>query len=166
MAIDDKVAFVMVKLGHLSFEKDRDQYLRSLIELCGQAVDAERVTVYVVDHPKGELWSRVAQRHPQEIRLPLGQGIAGLVGKSGETINVPDAYADPRFDRETDKHSGFRTLNTLVVPVWSTDGKRVVGVIQVLNKRDGSFERGDQMLLERIAGNVAPVLEQLTAATA
>ncbi len=163
MALDDKIAFVMVKLGHLAVQRDREAYMRSLVELCGQAVDAERATIYVVDDSRKELWSRHAQRFPNEIRLPLGYGIAGLVGQTGETINVPDAYADPRFDRDVDRTSGFRTLNMLVVPIWSADGQRVSGVIQVLNKRNGAFERRDQMLLERIAENVAPAIEQMPA---
>jgi GAF domain-containing protein len=146
-------------------QRDRDAYLRGLVDLCVQAVDAERATVYLVDDTKNELWSRLAQRHPNEIHLPLGKGIAGIVGKTGETINVPDAYGDPRFDREVDRNTGFRTLNMLAVPIWSPDGRKVTGVIQVLNKRGGAFERRDQMLLERIAENIAPAIEQMPATT-
>lgn len=159
--IDDKVAFVMVKLGHLAVQRDRDAYLRGLVELCSQAVDAERSTVFVVDHKKKELWAKIAQRTAMEIRLPFGSGLAGHVAATGETINVPDAYADPRFNRNIDHRTGFRTLNALVIPVWGSDGKKIVGVIQVLNKRHGAFERRDQMLLERIAQTVGAVLEQI-----
>ena len=77
---------------------------------------------------------------------------------------MPDAYADPRFDRNVDHRTGFRTLNALVVPVWGSDGRTIVGVIQVLNKRRGSFERRDQMLLERVAETVGPVLAQIQTA--
>ena len=160
MLIDDKVALIQMKLSHLSVQHDRDTYLRQLVELCAQAVDAERCTVYMVDHEKKELWARVAQRTSTEIRLPLGKGLAGQAALTGETINVPDAYADARFDRNFDLRTGFRTLNMLVVPVWGPKG--TVGVIQALNKRDGTFERRDQMLLEQVADTVAPVLAKLT----
>ncbi len=160
MAIDDKVAFVLMKLTHLSVQKDRDAYLRGLIDLCAQATDAERCTVYFVDQERKELWSRIAARTAIEIRLPLGTGIAGQAAQTGETINVPDAYADPRFDRNVDLRSGYRTLNMLVVPVWEDGSRNVIGVLQVLNKRTGPFERRDQMLLERIAESVGPVLAQ------
>ena len=160
MAIDDKVAFVLMKLTHLSVQKDRDAYLRGLIDLCAQATDAERCTVYFVDQERKELWSRIAARTAIEIRLPLGTGIAGQAAQTGETINVPDAYADPRFDRNVDLRSGYRTLNMLVVPVWEDSSRNVIGVLQVLNKRTGPFERRDQMLLERIAESVGPVLAQ------
>ena len=161
MAIDDTVALIQVKLGHLAVERDRDTYLRGLVDLCSQAVEAERCTIYLVDHEKGELWSRLAQRIALQIRLPIGRGIAGTVAATGETINVPDAYADARFDRNVDVRSGFRTRNMLVVPVWGADGGRVIAVIQVLNKRTGTFERRDQMSLERIAGGVAPTIQQI-----
>lgn len=159
--LDEKVALIQVKLGHLAVQKDRETYLRSLVELCSQAVDAERCTVYVVDHQRRQLWARVAQRTATEIRLPLGQGLAGQAALTGETINVPDAYADSRFDRNVDLRTGYRTMNMLCVPVWGTKG-RTVGVIQALNKRDGTFERRDQMLLEQVADTVAPVLEKLS----
>jgi GAF domain-containing protein len=161
VVLDEKVAFIQVKLGHLAVQRDREAYLRGLVDLCAQAVDAERCTFYIVDHDKKEIWARVAQRTATEIRLPLGQGLAGQSALTGETINVPDAYADARFDRNIDLRTGFRTLNILVVPVWGSSSK-TVGVIQALNKRNGTFERRDQMLLEQIAETVAPVVEKIT----
>lgn len=158
--MDEKQALVMVALGHLAVVRDRATYLEKVVELCSQASDAERCTVYVVDREQGELRSTIAQRLGQEIRLPIGHGLAGHVAATGETINVPDAYADPRFDRSVDQRTGFHTVNILAVPVWDRGGQNVVGVIQVLNKRGGAFERHDQMLLERIAEAVGPVFEQ------
>lgn len=167
MSLDDKMAYVDVKLGHLVVERDREAYLRALVELCSNAVDAERCTIYLVDHARGELRARVAQRAGVDIVLPVGRGLAGHSAASGETVNVPDAYADARFDPTTDLRSGYRTKNMLVVPVWGvTHPRRVSGVIQVLNRRDGAFERSDQMLLERVADAVAPVLEQMGQAPA
>ena len=162
--IDDRVAFVLMKLGHLAAQRDRDAYLRGVVELCSQATDAERATVFLVDRKRNELWSKIAQRTAAEIRLPIGRGLAGHSAATGETINVPDAYADPRFDRNVDHRTGFKTLNALVVPVWGSDERTIVGVIQVLNKNHGTFERRDQMLLERIAKTVGPMLAQIQTA--
>lgn len=162
MALEDKIAYVGVKLGHLSVMRDREGYLRALVELCANAVDAERCTVYLVDRDRAELRARVALRAGVDIVLPLGRGLAGHSAASGETINVPDAYADARFDPSTDRRSGYRTRNMLVVPVWGVSHPRQVsGVIQVLNKREGVFERSDQMILERVAEAVALSLEQM-----
>ena len=155
--MDEKVALVMVTLGHLRVERDAKTYLERITDLCAQATDAERATVYIVDRDSRDLRSAVAQRIP-EIRLPMGRGLAGQVATTGETINVPDAYADPRFDSTVDRATRFRTTNILAVPVWDARGTEVVGVIQVLNKRGGAFERHDQMLLERIAQALGPAL--------
>ena len=94
-------------------------------------------------------------------RSAHASGSTRMTALTGETVNVPDAYADARFDRNVDLRTGFRTLNMLVVPVWGSDGRTVVGVIQALNKRNGAFERRDQMLLEQIAETVGPVLEHI-----
>src|SRR5437867_8011512 len=123
--LDDKVALVLVKLGHLAVQKDREAYLRGLVDLCSQAVDAERCTVYIVDHKKKELWARVAQRTATEIRLPIGEGLAGHAALTGETVNVPDAYADARFARNVDLRTGFRTLHMPVVPVGGSEKRTV-----------------------------------------
>lgn len=159
--MDDKDTLLGVKLGHLAVERDREEFLRQLVELCTQAVDAERSTVYLVDHRRGEIRARIAQRAFTEIRLPIGSGLAGQVAATGETMNVPDAYADPRFDPSTDRRIGFHTRNSLIVPVYGRDGTTIVAVIQALNKREGVFERRDQMLLERIAEHVGHTLEQV-----
>lgn len=161
--MDDKVALVLMKLSHLAVEKDREAWLHGLVELCTRAVDADRTTIYLVDHARNELRARLAQDAFTEIRLPIGEGLAGHVAATGETMNVPDAYADSRFHRDVDMRTGFRTRNALVVPVWGAGGESIVGVIQVLNKPTGSFERSDQMLLERIAEHVGSTLEQILA---
>lgn len=160
MALEETDAYVVVTLAHLAQLKDPDAYLRSLVELCSRATDAERASVYVVDQERREVRSLVAQRARIEIRLPIGKGLAGSAAATGETINVPDAYADPRFEASVDQASGFRTRNALTVPVWRARGAAVIGVIQVLNKRSGPFERHDQILLERVALAVSPFLER------
>jgi len=82
--LDEKVALIMMKLSHLSVQKDRDAYLRGLVDLCSQAVDAERCTVYVVDKRKQELRARVAQRTATEIRLEEGAKVMINVGSIGQ----------------------------------------------------------------------------------
>lgn len=169
--MDERTTLVMVTLGHLAVVRDGRAYLERVVELCSQVTEAERCTVYAVDRDAGRLSSLAAQRLDLEITLRIGQGVAGHVAATGETVNVPDAYGDPRFERGVDQRVSerasesdrreFKTVNMLAVPVRGSAGD-VVGVIQVLNKRDGSFERGDQMLLERIAEAIAPALEQGT----
>ena len=166
MALDDTVALIRMKLGHLTVQRDPYAYVRGLVDLCAQAAGAERCTLYLVDHERAELRARQSHVLAADTRLPIGHGIAGAVAQTGETVNLSDADGDPRFDAEVDARGGERTRNMLVVPIWSTDRGRVTGVIEVRNKRTGTFERGDQMNLELIADGVAAALERIGAAIA
>ncbi|HJW99734.1 MAG TPA: GAF domain-containing protein, partial [Terriglobales bacterium] len=85
-----------------------------------------------------------------EIRIPLGAGIAGSVALSGEIINIPDAYADPRFNREVDKRTGYTTRSILCMPMKDASEK-IIGVFQLLNKESGAFTAEDEQLLQAFA---------------
>ncbi len=162
--MDDLALLARIKMRQLAMLRDRrDLYYQGLVELCSEMVAAERCTVYLV-HPRENLIrSWAAQGAQGDISLRIGEGLAGQVAATGETINIMDAYVDPRFDPSVDQRLGFRTASMLVVPVWSGDGRRVVGVIQALNKRTGVFERQDQILLQHIAEGAASVIEQARA---
>ena len=111
------MAYVDVKFAHLLQEHDRVGFVRSLAEFCASAVDAERCTFSLAHHLRGELRAKVALCTGAEIVLRLGQGLAGHCAVSGETIKAPDAYGDTRFDPATDRRTGYRTENMLVVPI-------------------------------------------------
>ena len=85
-----------------------------------------------------ELWTRVAKGldglSRVTIRLPLGKGIAGYVAATGDTINIPDAYLDPRFNPDYDRQTGYRTGSILCLPITTKSGK-IIGVFQLLNKQ-------------------------------
>jgi GAF domain-containing protein len=88
------------------------------------------------------------------VRIPLGTGIAGAAATSGAPVRVDDAYADPRFNAEVDRRTGFRTRSLLALPVRDRQG-RVFGVAQLLNRRDGRpFDSADE---ERFAHFAAPL---------
>src|SRR5262249_55467055 len=91
-------------------------------------------------------------------RLRVGEGIAGWVARSGETVNIPDAYNDRRFYPAVDLRSGYRTRSILCMPMDARGGRRV-GVIQVLNKVDGPFTAEDDALLSALAGQAAVAIE-------
>ncbi len=94
----------------------------------------------------------------QEIRLPRGRGIAGHVALTGEIVNIPDAYADDRFDPETDKRTGFRTRNILTIPIRNKAGK-IIATLQLLNKTTGPFTEDDTDVLLTLSGQMAMSLE-------
>ncbi|MGB5915779.1 MAG: GAF domain-containing protein, partial [Phormidesmis sp.] len=122
-------------INNQSLEPMLDELLETFTLKIGQILQAERTTIFVVDEDRQELYSKIAQGNSSdslEIRLPIGQGIAGYVAKTGEEVNIPDAYADERFSNTTDKQTGYRTRNILCMPVMSSD-RKVVAVAQLLN---------------------------------
>ena len=138
---------------------DLDALLRLIAEATTSMVDAERASIFVVDRERQEYWSRVALgAGVGEIRFPLGVGIAGTVAKTGETINIADAYADPRFSPESDRRTGFRTRNLLTLPMAGHDGT-VIGVFQAVNKRTGAFTAQDEATLASLAASAAVAVE-------
>jgi adenylate cyclase len=143
----------------ISTELHLDTLLVRIVAAATQLLDAERSTLFVYDASRDELWSKVAEGTEQkDIRIPASAGIAGAAFASGEVLNIPDAYADPRFNPEIDRVSGFRTRNLLNMPVIDRTGERL-GVVQVLNNRGGRFNHVDIRRLKAFAAGIAVALE-------
>jgi len=151
---------ILLSVMHeVASELEIDRLLTAIVEQTSQAMEAERCTLFLIDAKTGELWSKVAQgSEMNEIRVPRGKGIAGHVALSGDTVNIPDAYADPRFNPEVDRRTGYRTRNILCMPVRD-ETREIVGVMQVLNKRIGSFNREDEQLLDALGSQATIALE-------
>ena len=138
-------------------ERDLARLLDLIISGVTSLVDADRSSLFLVDHETQELWTTVAQ-HTTAIRLPLGSGIAGSVASSGQTVNIAAAYQDPRFNPDNDRRSGYRTESILCMPLVNyTD--RVVGVIQALNKRGGPFSAYDEQVLGALCSQAAVAID-------
>lgn len=148
----------------LSSELRTDKLFVLIMDELTPLMHAERSTFYIVDEEKGELWSQIAQQAEiKEIRLKIGVGIAGHVAKTGETINIEDAYNDSRFDSTTDKKTGYRTRSILCMPIFEplkdkSAKSKIIGVLQVLNKIDAVFDKADEDLLSSLASQVAIAL--------
>jgi CRP-like cAMP-binding protein/two-component sensor histidine kinase len=128
-----------------------DKLLDLILEVATRSINADRGTVYLVDSKTDELWSKVAQGNNMvEIRLPIGKGLAGYVAKTGETVNITDAYKDPRFNPEIDRKSGYKTRNVLCMPMRDKDG-HIVGAFQFLNKREGPFGPDDESFIDALS---------------
>ena len=120
---------------------------------------AERSTLFLNDEKSNELWSEVGEGlNVAQIRFPNHMGIAGAVFTTGETINIPYAYADMRFNPTFDKQTNFFTRSILCVPVVNKDGK-VIGVTQALNKKGGPFTTEDESRLKAFTAQASIALE-------
>ncbi|MHC4308081.1 MAG: GAF domain-containing sensor histidine kinase, partial [Planctomycetota bacterium] len=157
----EKELYSIERIGQaLSSTLHIDELLELIMKEITVLMNAERSTLFVVDKENDEIWSKIALKaEVREIRQKLGKGISGYVAKTGETINIPDAYKDNRFDPTTDKRTGYRTKSILCLPVWepllTKRNREIIGVIQVLNKNQGFFGSDDEMLLKTLASQVA-----------
>jgi Nif-specific regulatory protein len=138
---------------------DLEELLRLVVDEVTRPLDADRGTLYLVDHARAELVSRVAHL-PElaEIRLRVGEGVAGWVAKNGQSVRVAEGAADPRFTVRIDQATGYQTKSLVAAPVKDAKGE-TVGVLQVLNKRKGAFDAKDESTLVALAREVAALLD-------
>ncbi len=143
----------------LQREVDLDELLDQIVRKIAEALHADRGTLYLVDPEKGELFSKAAHLPElKEIRLKIGQGIAGTVAATGATLNLPSAEADRRFHREVDRRTGYRTRSVLAAPLRDRSGA-LIGVVQLLNAARGAFDADDEARLARLAAEAALAIE-------
>ena len=150
----------LVKIGRsITAVTDIDILLKVIAEETKIAIQADRCTVFMLDKDKNELWSKVALgMDSQEIRFPADKGLAGYVVKTGEPLNIPNAYNDPRFNPDIDKETGYHTKTILCMPI-KNNNQEIIGAFQVLNKLGGVFTKGDEDLLVAIGGSASIALE-------
>lgn len=124
-----------------------------------QVLRAERSSVWLHDAAADDLVLEVADdiRH---VRVPVGTGLVGACARERAAINVPDCYADSRFDPAVDRRSGFRTRCSLTLPLVDHNGG-LVGVMQVLNKHAGVFDAADEALANALAAQCAVALARV-----
>jgi HD-GYP domain-containing protein (c-di-GMP phosphodiesterase class II) len=141
-------------------ERDLDVLLQMILREASRVVDADRGSLFLVDPESGELWTKIAHgiEAGREIRIPRGVGLAGHVAMTGELVNLADAYDDPRFNRQVDRDTGYRTHALLCIPMMNMRGE-VVGVLQALNKHSGAFTSEDADLLLALGGQAAAAIE-------
>ena len=133
--------------------------LGEVVAASKQVLHADRASVWLHDPATDDLVLEVATGI-QPIRIRSGMGIAGACARDRRLINVPDCYADSRFDSRVDKTSGYRTRCMLALPL--IDHKDVlVGVMQVLNKADGIFDGDDEVLATALAAQCAVALQRV-----
>ncbi len=137
----------------------KDDVLKNIIDVAVDLTNADRGTLYLVDNEKKEIWSKVLMgKEISEIRLKIGDGLAGYVAESGEILNIKDVKLDGRFDSSFDNITGYTTKNMLVYPI--KDKKEdIVGVLQLLNSHKGEFSNQEKMFLNAISLNIAFALE-------
>ncbi len=149
--------------NNMAFRSMLDRGLFAFTRKLGALLNAERSSLFLVEGD--ELLLKVAEHLEEmgEIRIPLGSGIAGAVAQSGEAIRIDDAYADPRFNRDVDRQTGYRTRSILSLPVKNLAGE-VFAVAQLLNRRDGQpFDGKDEQRFAGFVNSIGVILETQSA---
>ena len=137
----------------------RDDVLNNILEVAINLTSADRGTLYLVDKDMNEIWSKIVfGDNIEEIRMKIGEGLAGWVAENGELLNITDVSEDTRFDPSFDKATGYTTKNMLVYPIKNKTNE-TVGVLQLLNSLKGAFTNQDEVFLNAISLNAALALE-------
>jgi phosphoserine phosphatase RsbU/P len=133
--------------------------LAKIVEAALHILDADRGTVFLYDAAADVLVSRVATGSG-ELRLPANRGFAGECVRTRSIVVVPDAYADPRFNPDVDKSTGYKTRCILTMPLIGHDDA-LVGVLQVLNKQHGVFGDDDVDVATALAAQCAVAIQRM-----
>ncbi len=164
-AQDPRLGVVLRIARSLSASMGESELLETIMSGVTELLYADRSTLLLLTPEGTHLRSHVAEgAHRVEIRLPVGEGLAGWVAHTGRDLNIRDVYRDPRFDPEWDRRTGFVTKSMLCQAIRHRDGS-IVGVAQAINKRDGGyFTVDDEMMMRTIMAlaSISIVNGQLT----
>lgn len=146
----------------LSSKLDIGDVLQAVMELATKVVRAEASSLLLLDEATNELYFDVsvggASANIKQIRLKLGEGIAGWVAKERQPLIVNDVSKDPRFATKVDKSTSFVTRSILAVPLLSKG--KLIGVVEAINKEmNGQFSDDDRESFEVFAGQAAVAIE-------
>jgi signal transduction histidine kinase len=142
---------------------DHNTLLRQIVNGATEVTHSEAASILLVDPASGELRfemaSNMATQDLERFIVPLDGSIAGWVVTHGEPRLIDDVNQDPSFFRDIDNSTNFRTRNLLAVPLRSHRGK-VIGVLEALNKRDGSnYDDEDVNMLSMMGLHAAIAIE-------
>lgn len=153
---------IRVVLERLAASSDLREVLGLIIDSVRDCLHAERASVFQYDRETNELFATRAHGVDESLRFSAHAGLAGEAVRTGMIVNVPDCYADPRFNREIDRRTGFRTRCMLTIPLTSFDGG-LEGVAQVLNKSErfgGVFDVADEAIARALASQAAVAIRR------
>lgn len=155
----DQLARILEVSRELAKPFDLEEILEKIVTSGRDVLDADRGSVFLYDEEPHELYT-VVSTGVEGIRIPADAGIVGEAARTRSVINVPNAYADERFNQAVDRKTGYRTHCLITVPMVGHDDE-LVGVLQLLNKRGGVFDQGDEELVEVLAAQCAVALQRV-----
>lgn len=158
----DRLEHLMEMTKFVNSTLNLDTLLDMLLEMSTHTLNAEAGSLLLLDDEKNELVFRAAtgtkKEEIKDMRLPVGEGIAGWVAREDQPLLVADAQHDPRFFSKADEKTDFITKTIIAVPLKTKD--KLIGVVEVLNKKhDELFTNEDLMMLQALANGAAVAIE-------
>ena len=137
---------------------DLDTMLTEVVNATREILHADRGTIFLYDEDADELVIRIGTSM-KRLRIPADKGIVGESARTRKLINVPDCYADDRFNRDIDKQSGYKSRCMLTIPLIGYE-ESLIGVLQILNKNEGVFDDQDEYVAQALAAQSAVVIHR------
>lgn len=161
--MSSRLSLLVELSAQLGREVDLDTLLHRACDRIREVLGCDRVTVWLVDAESQSLVGRVAQQTElADLRLQVGQGLAGHVAATGESLRVHDASRDARFQSATDRATGYLTRSVVAVPIRDAPDHPLRGVLQLLNHASGEFSCDDVKYAEAISVQLARVFQLTT----
>lgn len=155
--LSEKLLPILKICQKMNSERDLGSLLDLIAREASLLIRGDGASIFLLDQEKHELWS-IVTLDGEQIRFDARLGIAGAVAQTGETINVADAYQDPRFYPAIDVRTGYRTRSLLATPLRNFLGE-IIGTFQVLNKKGEAFTEEDEEILKALAAQAAIAIE-------
>jgi Nif-specific regulatory protein len=156
--LNESVAAILAISQRMNSQRDLSALLDLIAREATSLLACERASIFLLDRERNELWSKVALGSEEILRFDARRGIAAQTALSGDTINVRDAYSDPRFYAAIDDQTGYRTRSVLAVALRNQSGE-IIGTFEALNKRSGIFSGRDEEALAALASHAAIAIE-------
>ncbi len=156
--LHEKLAAILDICQKMNSERDLGALLDLIAREATNLLECDRASIFLLDAERHELWSKVALGSDEILRFDASRGIAGSAVMTGKTVNVRDAYGDPRFYGAIDGQTGYRTRNVLAVAMRNQRGQ-IIGAFETLNKHAGAFSPRDEEWLSALASHAAIAIE-------
>ncbi|MGR3179563.1 MAG: GAF domain-containing protein [Candidatus Anammoxibacter sp.] len=154
-----KMSVLLDIVNSLNKTLDLKVITNNVVSEISKALHAEHGLFLMVDHEKRQLSAELdSGTEVTVVQSSVTEGVAGFVARTGQTVNIKDAYEDPRFDPSFDRKIGLQTKTILCAPVRNRNDE-IIGVIQATNKKEGIFEREDEELMQIISSQISIALE-------
>ncbi len=138
----------------------RDLKLAKILAVALDVLDADRASIYLHDRETDVLYTSHADAlGDRELRIDPACSFAGIAFRAAGVVNTADAYRDPRFDPWVDQATGYRTSTVLCAPIFLGEGGQCVGVVELLNKKHGTFSTPDERRLAGLASQMGVALD-------